>query len=498
MNKIVYTNTIIIWLLLTLGSCEKIGDFGDTNVNPATTSLPETSALLTNVLAGLGKYSVPNIDPGFISYHAAFYCQYLNETYLAGNSIYRDMKSSPMDYYSGDLNDLENIILLNSEETTRERATKNGPNEDQIALARILKAYLYWIITDCWGDIPYSDALNKETNVRYDSQEVIYTNLLIELSEAVGQFSAAYPVKGDIVYNSEIIKWKKLANSIRMIMALRLSKQYPSAESYAAVQFRSALLHEAGSIENNDDNFQLNYPGGNFRNPYFNIYFNSEGVTGESATMTTLLGSLNNDQRQTVFGADFTGAPSDLGVPVGIRNPGEWCTENPTYCYIFHPDNREEGDPLYIITASQVLLARAEAADRGWTPETDNTTALYREGITQSFLQWGLEAPDNTYFNSENVALTAVPGTGVNLKQIATQQYISFYPDGVQGWSTWRRTGYPELFPAPDAINIPPVIPRRYKYGTEDYDLTPEGVQEAVARLPGGDRMDSRIWWDKE
>jgi len=145
-----------------------------------------------------------------------------------------------------------------------------------------------------------------------------------------------------------------------------------------------------------------------------------------------------------------------------------------------------------------VLLARSEAADRGWTSEIANTNVLYQEGITQSFLQWGLSPPNVAYFNHVNVALPETPGTGANIVQIATQQYLAFYPNGVQGWSNWRRIGYPVLLPATDARNNPPTIPRRYKYGPADIDLTPEGVKEAVARLPGGDEMESRIWWDRE
>lgn len=208
-------------------------------------------------------------------------------------------------------------------------------------------------------------------------------------------------------------------------------------------------------------NFQLNYPGGNFKNPFFTLYENSTGYMGESATMTVLLDSVNNDQRQTVYGADASCAASTLGIPVGIKYPDNWvwCEANPTYCYILHPDYREQDDPLYIITASQVLLARSEAADRGWTSEIANTNVLYQEGITQSFLQWGLSPPNDAYFNHVNVALPETPVTGTNIAQIVTQQYLAFYPNGVQGWSNWRKTGYPVLLPATDALNNPPTIP---------------------------------------
>ena len=86
---------------------------------------------------------------------------------------------------------------------------------------------------------------------------------------------------------------------------------------------------------------------------------------------------------------------------------------------------------------------------------------------------------------------------GANLPFIALQQWIAFYPDGIQGWSNWRRTGVPALTPALDATNSPKVIPRRYVYGTADYSLTAAGIAAAVSRLTGGDKMDSKVWWDK-
>ncbi|MCX6254468.1 MAG: SusD/RagB family nutrient-binding outer membrane lipoprotein [Bacteroidia bacterium] len=496
MKKLIYSTLILGMAVFIVTGCKKLEDFGNTNVNPATTKNPVTSALLTNVLSGIGEYfDLYNLNSSW----ANLYCQYISETYYTLASCYAVNSFSPMYNYSGDLYDLQNIIILNTNDDTKANAALYGTNNNQIAIARILKAYIYWTITDRWGDVPYKDALKGDPIVNYDTQESIYKDLLKELTEAIAQFTTGTPVQGDIVFNGDISKWKKFANSLRMLMSLRLSKQYPLSTDYAAIQFKAALEDAGGSISTNDDNFQLNYPGGQFRNPYYNTY---DGRTdfGESSTMTTLLGSLSNDQRQTVFGSTATGMPSTLGVPYG-RNQEfivSWCQENPTYSYVFHPDYRKQTDPTYVITASQVLLARAEAADRGWTSETSNTTTLYQAGISQSFLQWGLAVPDVSYLNSINVALPAAAGTGTNLEQIATQQYLAFFPDGVQGWSNWRRTNYPVLSPAPDATNFPPIIPRRYMYGTEDYALTKAGVEATVARMPGGDKMDSRVWWDKE
>jgi hypothetical protein len=271
-------------------------------------------------------------------------------------------------------------------------------------------------------------------------------------------------------------------------MALRLSKRYPGASDYAATEFKAALADAAGSIESNSDNFVVKYPGGNFKQPWYAIYDGRKDF-GESATMTDLMADLN-DGRQAAFGS------SNVGVPYGwTRSKIEaWTSANPSWAKVLADNLRPDNGSIVVIGAAQVLLARAEAADRGWT--TENVQSRYEAGIKASFAQWGVGEPAANYFTNADVALGAT-GTGANLRQIATQRYIATYPDGIQGWSEWRRTGYPVLTPAPDATNSSKQIPRRYMYGNNEYNLTGEALKTAIASLDGGDTMDSKIWWDK-
>jgi hypothetical protein len=496
MKKTFYTILTFAAAVVLIASCNKLEDFGDTNVNPAATSSPNTAALLTNVLSDVG-------GTNYAAHRgAALYCQYFSETQYPDFSCYSLNQASPAGVYAGYLYDLENIIITNTDEATKDVAALNGSNNNQIAIARILKAYIYWTLTDRWGDIPYKDALKGDPNVTYDTQESIYKDLIKELTESVSQLAAGGALlKGDIVYGGDVAKWKKFANSLRMLMALRLSKQYPGASDYAATEFKAALANAAGHISTNADNFKVSYVGGanaTFQNPFYRMYDGRKDY-GESATMTTILGSLGNDYRQSVFGATNNGAATNLGVPYGRKREfiDPWCGANPTYAWVFAPAYRTKESPIYVIHASALLLARAEAADKGWTSETANTQALYESGIKASFAMWGLSEPDAAYFTNAAVALPNAPGTGANLPFIALQQWIAFYPDGIQGWSNWRRTGIPALTPALDATNSPKVIPRRYVYGTADYSLTAAGIAAAVSRLTGGDKMDSKVWWDK-
>ncbi|MCW3112803.1 MAG: hypothetical protein JWR18_1199 [Segetibacter sp.] len=453
--------------LSVIGGCSKFSDFGDTNVNPNATGSPITRALFTNVEAQLGATAAMT-RPGL-------YAQYFSETQYTDVSIYSNPILNFSGEYSGAMNDLKNIINVNE-------------SVNQSAAAQILLQYLFWTITDRWGDVPYSEALQGKIAAKYDKQEDIYKGMISALTAAVAQFNNTSLIQGDVIYNGDVAKWKKLANSLRMMMAIQLSKRFPGASDYAATQFKAALNDPAGYIATNADNFTLTYPA-NFLNPWYNTY-NGRKDFGESPVVINLLNGFG-DARQSVYGT------SNVGVPFGLlRAKAEAFTgANPTWSYILQPSYREIGDPVVILSAAQVTLARAEAADYGWTSEPLAT--VYQTGINLSFQEWGLPAPDASYFAKADVALTGAAGTGANFRQISLQRYIAAYPNGLQGWNIWRKSGYPVLTPAPDATNSSKQIPRRYTYGTGEYGSNREAT-EAAATSMGADTQDTRVWWDKQ
>src|SRR5687767_16012215 len=99
------------------------------------------------------------------------YAQMFSETQYTETSLYAEPKIDFDGIYSGPLMDLQNIIDYNSDPETAAKAAANGSNKNQIATARILKAYYYWILTDQYGDIPYSEALKGEGNTKFDTQQ---------------------------------------------------------------------------------------------------------------------------------------------------------------------------------------------------------------------------------------------------------------------------------------------------------------------------------------
>ncbi len=464
-------------LIFATPGCEKIKDFGDINNNPDLTTTPITSALLTNVLAGIGGYAA--------SARAGLYCQYFSETQYTETSLYAIPQLEFSGNYSGALYDLENIIINNTDAITKDKVLSNGSNANQIAVARILQAYIFWWITDNWGDIPYSGAL-KGDRPNYDKQQDVYTDLFKELTQAVAQFDGGATVKGDILFSGDITRWKKFANSIRLVMAVRISK---ADAAKGATEAAAAVAASGGIITTNADNVIIAYPGGAFKNPWFNLYDGRLDFAMSDVADNIL--TTPGDNRLAVFGSSNIGFPYGLTRPLAVA----FGNSNPNWALILNSSNRQSNSPAALMNASTVLLAYAEAKQRGWIGTGPTAATLYADAIKASWEQWGVYnlANYNSYMTHANVSY----GAGVELRRIAEQRWLAAYPNGSQGWFEWRRTGYPTLVPTIHATNVGGQIPRRYVYGLAEYSLNEVGVTAAVANLTGGDVMSSRVWWDK-
>jgi hypothetical protein len=487
--KKIYIGTLTTLMLVGAVSCKKPNDFGKANVDPSATTTPIVSALLANVEAGLGGYASTDQT----ALYGGQYAQYFAETQYPGVSTYSLPQFGFTGYYSGPLYDLQNVINLNQD-------------KNSVAVAKILQQYIYWVLTDSWGDLPYSQALQGLGSITpvYDKQEDIYKGILNNLATAVGSFDNN-AIAGDLFYGGDAASWKRAANSLRMLVAIQLSNRVPGASDYAATAFKAALTDPAGYITTNDQNFALAYPGGSFKNPWWNIY-NGRTDYAESKTVTDITGS-TNDGRTVPFGGDFTDPgqvtggtiTSAIGVPAGLSRADvtAFTTANPKWALVLRADKRTPTSPVVIISAAEVALARAEAANLGWTNE--GIVSTYQQGIALSFDQWGLAAPSASYLNQGAVAITN-SASPANVKNISIQRYLASYPDGHAAWDIWRKTGYPALTPAPGATNSSKAIVRRFTYATSEYQTNGKNVQAAVAREtglnPGTDSQDNNVWWD--
>jgi hypothetical protein len=475
-----YIYTLAVAFAWVATGCNKLDDFGTINQNPTATTQPIVAGLLTNAevsITGLSSTGTPAIAGGQ-------YAQYFTETQYSGTSLYTLPQNDFTGYYSGPLYDLQNIINLNQSKASS-------------AVAKILQQYIFWVVTDSWGEVPYSDALKGLDAIqpKYDTQETIYKGIIATLTSAQAELDGS-SLAGDVIYGGDIASWKKAANSIKLLAAIQLSK-VPSASGYAAAAVKEAI--SAGVIESNSQNMKVTFPGGGIKSPWYNIYDGRKDFA-ESKTMTDILKGLNDTRLSTYGGKNEAIGnieSSDIGVTYGLarNNVLAFIEANPNWARVMRGDFRTATGSVTIVTAGEVYLARAEAASLGWT--TEKAGDLFKSGITASDDQWGLAAPTSAY-------LATAGGANPSIANITIQRWIASYPDGHQAWDVWRKSateanpkGYPALDPAPDATNATKKIVSRFVYPTSEYSSNEINVKASVARA-GADNQDTHVWWDVE
>ncbi|GAB2561123.1 SusD/RagB family nutrient-binding outer membrane lipoprotein [Spirosoma aerophilum] len=476
------------YLLFTglLTSTLACNDFGDMNVNPNSALFPNTASLITGAERTVGTIN-SQVGPGGFNIAPALYVQQFSDVTYIEDSRYKTINFSYNGLYSGPLVNLQAIIDQNSNESTRGLAAAYGSNGNQIAIARILKAYVFQYITDRWGDVPYSQALKADQNFSpaFDKQQDIYNDLFKEWKEAAAQFDGGKAVSGDILLGSNADRWKKFAASLRLIAALRLSKADPAK---GKAEFAAALTD--GVLASNADNVQYKYlADANNENPLYTNYVRSNRKDfALSNTFVDYLKQLN-DPRLPVYAArnlkgEFVGAP--YGV---FPAPGKAQDYSLAGAAI-----SAQTAPVNIMTYAQVLFAQAEAVKLGWI--TGDAKALYESAVKASMQQWlgtaYTDAAFAAYIAQPSVAYTDAKA----IELIGNQRWIALFFQGTEAWNEWRRTGFPTLKPAPTTLNGGTDIPRRLAYPTTETTLNAKNYAEVVGRQ-GKDDQYTRVWWDK-
>ena len=384
------------------------------------------------------------------------------------------------DYYRNPLKDIQTVI---------EKGQESGSGNVE-GVGRIWKSWVFHLVTDLWGDVPYSEALTlgKEggtTTPTYDTQSDVYAGLLADLAAGASLLgSGADFGSGDILYGNDFTKWRKFANSLRMRLAMRLSEVDPTA---ARAEFVAA--YGAGAFTSNDDNAMLEWPGSPYRNPLFENWQGRDDH-GVSATLVDTLKALNDPRLEL-----YAEPAAEDGEYRGLQN-GDITPELSLAWYSRIGNNwRADGaeTPTPIMTFAEVSFLAAEAAARGWISE--DAATLYEQGIRASMTQYDA---DNTPTSAEIDAYLAGPAVvydaGRGLEQILLQQWIGLFMNGSEAWSHVRRIGVPNLQAGPDLTLSR--IPVRFTYPDLEQSLNKDNLDAALARQGGGLDLVDLLWWD--
>ena len=375
---------------------------------------------------------------------------------------------------------------------------KSVPNYRAVAL--IMRAWMFSLLTDAYGDVPYSEAIQGVDGIlqpKYDSQESIYEGILADLETANATFDpAAGTVVGDILYNGDLDKWKKLANSLRLRSLMRISNKVAVG---AAMQ---AILDNPSAtpiFEGNDDNGTLTYLTTSPNQ--FPLYTTRSGSFDEFRLSKTLDDKLEelNDPRIEIFAQPTDAGGVYSGVPNGLN-------EVDALAYNGGPNNISRVGDLfyqgsitptgldvakgYIMGYPELQFILAEAAKKGMISTGTTAQQYYEEGIKSSFEYFETTMPGD-YLGRAGVAY--VDGNGLEL--IGTQKWISLFFTGLEAWFDWRRTDIPHLVAGEDNVNNDR-IPVRFEYPRREQTLNAASRDAAVA-AQGADDYNTKVWWDE-
>lgn len=454
--------TILLVALFFLGSCDALKFDDDININPNAPSEASAPQLLANAM----RYT-PDLSS---STSGQFLAQYLSETQYVVASRYPEGGTSFYWLYQNPLINLETVL-------------NTAQADNQLAVAKILKAYFYWNTTDRWGDVPFSEALQGSENFTpaYDTQQSIYEDLFALLADGVNQINESTSLDGDIMYGGDMAKWKKFGNTVRLLMALRLSEVDPD---WAEDEFNNAL--DAGIMESNDDNFAYQHLDDQSNEGYWynQVERNSREWWALTETLVDIMEPVD-DPRLPVYGDP---ARTD-GQFVGLAIGSEPASENTEDFSLLGEAIRQQDATVHLVTYAQALFAKAEAAELNWTTETAETN--YNEAIENSILQWTGSTDDVADFLAQP-AVTYDSGNAI--EQIATQRYVHLFMHGYEGWAEWRRTGFPNLVPSNGNE-----VPNRQSYTSDESFNNTDNYEEAVQRQFGGDNnLYGKVWWDED
>ncbi|MCB2409590.1 SusD/RagB family nutrient-binding outer membrane lipoprotein [Hymenobacter lucidus] len=430
--------------------------------------------------------------------------------------------------YAGALQDFQNVI---------EQGTPASEFR-MVGIAKILKAHTFQVLTDAYGDLPYSEALTGiNTTPKYDKQQDIYKNLQLLLDDAINDINkqqGRFPATSDLNYQAgneaNMGKWIRLANTLKLRLYMRTSEVDPAGaaagikELYARNADATALFMRSG------ESFQFNNGTvANSENPFYQANFRLQNNLAGSTTVGTIMTS-TNDPRLPVYFLDADLKTPELNLifvepgrnvyannfitpttpvataPNSIRYsfPGTFFigqafsnsgAAGSTYAGIAATDAAAKSRPTLLLTYEESLFLRSEAAARGWSTAAENAKTLYDNGVTASMTRYGVTAANTaTYLAQTRVAFPVAGSVQDKVKAISTQKWLSYYAtNGMEAWSEQRRTNNPTL--TSPIVNILGAGKFVNRLPYVDSELTRNTANVSAVGLVPGD-VQTKVWWD--
>ncbi|OYT16357.1 MAG: SusD/RagB family nutrient-binding outer membrane lipoprotein [Bacteroidetes bacterium 4572_77] len=412
------------------------------------------------------------------------WAQYWTEVTYVDEANYDIVKRTVADavfrvFYRDILMDLKEAskIISAKEVNVEEAVLKNN----QLQIIKVLEVYSYQRLVDIFGNVPYSEALNIDVtlNPSYDDGLTIYKSLMVKLDDAISNMKGEGSFgETDLYYGGDVAAWKTFAYSLKARLAITIAD---ADDSYARGIFADAETH---AFSSSSQDCKLNYlpsPSTSTNPIYQALVLSGRNDYVAANTIIDKMNELNDPRRGAYFqpmeDGTFVGAIYGKGTTYALNSPAGTVLHEATF-------------PATIMSFTEMEFYRAEAAARGWI--SGDVEEYYNAAITSSFDDWGVEGAAD-YIASEGVAWDAA----IDWKQqIGTQAWLGFYERGFEAWTTYRRLDWPLMNQPPEPETTDGETPRRFTYPINEQKLNETSYNAASAAI-GGDKMETKLFWDK-
>lgn len=480
-------NLLVLMVMLAISfSCQDHLD--DLRDNPNAVTSIDDAALFTKAVRSLFQGTTDDSAARFAGHYGHYFVAgstaRLPDQYGDGFDVLYNTMFTEM--YGGVIKHIEEVLEITSSEDTK--------NDVRHAMAEMIAVLGYAKLTDAFGEIPYLEGGKGKTqgiiHPKYDTQQFIYEDMISRLASSIAILKNADPAMGypnsDPIFNNDLNKWVRFANSVRLRLAMRIR----DANNALSQQTVAQCLNEP-LMETNDHNASMIETEGN-GNKWYTMRTGFPSI--KMSTMLIHQLESSDDPRLAVYvSKDGNGAYNGMinGLDDTAFGNSNFAARSDMGLALSSQDSK-----LYVMTASEVWLLRAEAA-LAYDNDAAQANSLYREGIAVSLDQWNVDGSDIADF----MASPAATLTGNNDElQIGTQMWVALVPNYFEGWSHIRRTGYP-IIADRTAANLAQGVtngelPKRFLYSSFELSSNNDNVLEAISRQ-GANKINTPVWWDK-
>lgn len=453
--------------------------YSDLNRDPNNPTTTRSEALFTSAIKSLSdQMTSTNVNTNVYR----LFAQYWTETTYVDESNYDLVtRNIPANHWSELYRDV--LFDLKDAKKVVESESQGTELESKKAMITVLEVYTWQQMVDTFGDIPYSEALmgSEKPSPKYDNAKEIYKDLFVRLDDAISKLGANGYASADVIYQGDMSKWRKFANSLKLRLAMRVSDV---ADMSALSKQKAQEAVTAGVFGSNADNANIQYEAAtpNTNPLWVDLVQSGRSDFVASNTIVNIMNTLSDPRRSEYFDQNL-GAGLYVGGPYGDNNSFS------SYTHV----GPKMHDPTFrgvLLDYSEVQFMLAQAAAMSYTV-SGTAESYYNNGITASMQEWGVSASNiSTYLSNPSVSYSTASGDW--RQKIGKQFWLAMYNRGFEGWTVWRQFNSP-TFNLPVVSGLP--VPSRYTYPISEQNLNGTNYAAAATAI-GGDLMTTKLFWD--